>query len=72
MSKSFPHTLKDRAARVDVVTDMMGQLWTAQLDRHGTNDETAPLAVSQAQAEAAVHLAVTLVHWFQSGAVRPV
>jgi hypothetical protein len=57
---------------VDVVADMMGQLWTSQLDRHGTDDETVPLSVSAAKAEAALHLAVTLVHLFQSGAVRSV
>lgn len=55
---------------VSTVAEMMGELWTSQLDRHGTDDETVPLSVSASQAEAAVHLAVTLVHWFQSGFVR--
>jgi hypothetical protein len=55
---------------VTVVADMMGELWTSQLDRHGTDDESVPLSVSAAQAEAALHLAVTLVQWFQGGAVR--
>lgn len=55
---------------VAAVADMMGVLWTSQLDRHGTDDETVPLSASASQSEAAVHLAVTLVHWFQSGLVR--
>lgn len=54
------------------VANMMGRLWTSQLDRHGTDDESHPLTVSLQQAEAAVHLAVTLVHWCQSGAFRAV
>lgn len=55
---------------LEVVARMMGELWTAQLDRHGTDDESVPLTVSSSQAEAAVHLAVTLVHWFRNGHVR--
>jgi len=54
---------------ISVVADMMGELWTSQLDRHGTDDESVPLSVSSAQAEAAVHLATTLVHWFKGGMV---
>lgn len=56
----------------DVVTviDMLRRLWKSQLDRHGTDDDTQPLSVTPAQAEAAVHLAVTLVHWFRNGHVR--
>lgn len=48
---------------------MMEALWTSQLDRHGSDDESAPLSVSPTQAEAAVHIAATLVHWFRSGHV---
>jgi hypothetical protein len=55
---------------VSVVADMMSELWTTQLDRHGTDDESVPLSVSPGQAEAAVHLALTLVHWFRSGRIR--
>lgn len=46
---------------------MMALLWTAQLNRDGTDDESHPLTVSQEQPEAAAHLAVTLVHWCRSG-----
>lgn len=53
-----------------MVRETMQLLWTSQLDRHGTADETVPLHVSLEEAQAAVHLATTLVHWFQAGAIR--
>lgn len=49
---------------------MCQSIWTSQLDRHGTDDERVPLDVSPREAEAALHLAVTLVHWFRSEAVQ--
>src|SRR5262249_21280790 len=55
---------------VQHVIGMMELLWTAQIDRHGTVDESVPLSVSREEAEAAVHLALTLTHWFQTGAVQ--
>lgn len=55
---------------VDGLASIMAQLWRSQLDRHGTDDESAPLSVSTLQAEAALHLALMLVHWFTSGLVQ--
>lgn len=55
---------------VGQVIGMMELLWKAQLDRHGTPDPTAPLHVTPEKAEAGLHLAATLVHWFQSGVIR--
>jgi hypothetical protein len=55
---------------VAVVIDLMNELWTSQLDRHGTDDESVPLNVSLEQAAAALHIAALLVHWCQSGAFR--
>jgi hypothetical protein len=55
---------------VQHVIGMMELLWTAQIDRHGTADESVPLSVTREEAEAAVHLALTLTHWFQIGLVR--
>jgi hypothetical protein len=52
---------------IQVVIDTIGALWEAQL-RHG--DEAAPVSETQEEADAAVHLAITLVRWFTSGAVR--
>jgi hypothetical protein len=51
---------------VSAFRSMVELLWKAQHDRHGTDDETAPLDIDQAAAEAAVHLAVTIVQWSQS------
>jgi len=47
----------------------MKLVWKSQLDRHGSPDKTAPLNVSQAEAEAAVHICAALVQLFSSGAV---
>jgi hypothetical protein len=55
---------------LDAVLKLMQLLWTSHFDRHGTADESVPLSVSQEQAEAAVHAAVTLVQWFERGFVR--
>jgi hypothetical protein len=54
---------------IEWLLGMLGLLWKSQSDRHGTPDETAPLTVSLPEAQDAVHLAVTLVQWFTSGAV---
>jgi hypothetical protein len=53
-----------------VVRQLMSLVWTGQLDRHGNADESVPLSVTQVQAEAALHAAVTLISWFQRGVVR--
>ena len=56
--------------RGKVLLGMLDLLWKGHADRHGTPDPNVPISVSQSEAEAALHLAVTLVHWFNSGAVR--
>lgn len=53
------------------VISMAELLWTSQLDRHGTNDESVPLKVTKEQADAAVHLAITLTRYFVGGGIRP-
>lgn len=68
--KDKPSKWESDLGSVAVAADMMSELWTTQLDRHGTDDESVPLSVSQRQAEAAVHLALTLVHWFRNGHIR--
>jgi len=55
---------------LEAVRGLMSLVWKYQRDRHGTDDETVPLHVSLEQAEAALHAALTLVHWFQRGFVR--
>lgn len=55
---------------VDTVRKMMATIWKSQFDRHGTDDTTKALNVSQSEAEAAVQVAVTLVQLFRTGAIR--
>lgn len=50
-----------------VVVDMISALWESQL-RHG--NESAPTSETQEEADAAVFMALTLVRWFTTGAVR--
>lgn len=52
---------------VEVLTKMMQLIWTGQTSRHGAQTERR--IETQEEAEMAVHLAVTLVHWFSTGAV---
>ena len=54
---------------IQVVADMMSQVWKGHF-RHG--DETQPFEASAEGTAMIVHLAVVLVHWFQSGKVRRV
>ena len=54
---------------VDTVRKMMKTILKSQFDRHGTDDTTKPLNVSQPEAEAAVQMAVTLVQLFRTGAI---
>lgn len=56
--------------QVRLLSGMMELLWKGQFDRHG--DESKPIQVGQEQAEAAVHLAATLVQWFRTGVVKVV
>lgn len=55
---------------MEMVLETLRLLWTSELDRHGTADESVPLHVSLEEAQGAVHLATTLVHWFHSGVVK--
>ncbi|WP_163544335.1 hypothetical protein [Occultella kanbiaonis] len=66
---SLPLTREDSAApSSETVLRMCQGLWKGHHDRHG-GDPNAPAQVSQAEAEAALFLAVPLVQWFTSGAV---
>ncbi len=51
------------------IVGMMELLWKSQLDRHGTDDEGVPLNIGLPEAQAAVHMAATLVQLFRSGAI---
>lgn len=52
-----------------LVIVMMDAVWTGQAGRHGDPNLPTPPTQTQEEAKAAVHLAVTLVEWFTSGAV---
>lgn len=52
---------------IALVADMMRRLWKGQTSRHGSQNPTRH--ESQREAEMAVHLAATLVHWFAAGLV---
>jgi hypothetical protein len=55
--------------QVLILADMADLIWKGQTGRHGDPDPNAPISVSQEQAQAAVHLAVTVVQWFTTGVV---
>jgi hypothetical protein len=55
---------------LDVVIAMTDLLWRNHSDRHGVPEGVPASPISQAQAEAAVHLAVTLVHIFNNQIYR--
>jgi hypothetical protein len=57
------------ARQVLILADMLDLVWKGQTGRHGDPDPVAPISVSQEQAEAAVHLAVTVVQWFNTRVV---
>lgn len=56
---------------MNVVAQLMRLLWNTQLDRHGNADPNVPISVTLAEAQDAVQAAVTLVQWFEAGAVAP-
>lgn len=51
------------------VRAQMEAVWTGQLDRHGTDDESVPLNVSPKEADAAFSTCLTLVRLFAGGHV---
>lgn len=52
-----------------LIVAMMDALWTGQAGRHGTPVPSTPASQTLIEAEAAVHLAATLVHWFSTGVI---
>lgn len=69
-NKPAKWTVVLEGASMENVADLASMIWTSQLDRHGTDDETVPLSVSQDEADAAVHLAIGLVRLFVGGQVK--
>ncbi len=54
---------------VKAALDLADVVWKSHHDRHGTPDESKPISVSPEEAEAALHAALLLVHWFRAGAI---
>ena len=53
----------------DTLLGMCRLMWKSQPQRHGAPDPHPLAEVSQEEAEAALHVAVTLVQWFSEGYV---
>lgn len=59
-----------RSDQMASLIGMLDALWSGQDGtRHGDSDESTPMDVRQEDAEAALSLALTLVHWFTTGVV---
>jgi hypothetical protein len=65
-----PEKWETTIGTVDHVRETMETVWTNQLDRHGTDDDSIPLNVSQEEADAAFHWCLTLARLFVGGHVR--
>jgi hypothetical protein len=58
----------DQTGNIEPLIKMLELLWKGQTSRHGGRTPTRP--ETEQEAGMAVHLAVLLVHWFATGAVR--
>jgi hypothetical protein len=67
-SDDFRLMLPAPGVPITSVIGMMTALWEGQTSRHGAQNPTRPETI--AEARAAIHLAVVLVHWFSTGIVR--
>ena len=65
-----PSKWKTEIGDVDTVIRMLEAVWGSQTDRHGSGEKNRPPNVTQREAEAALHLAVTLVQLFRTKAIR--
>ncbi|MFI6883977.1 hypothetical protein [Streptosporangium canum] len=61
------HDKNGAPASAEPIIGLIKLLWEGQRDRHAGGPTTKP--TTQEAAEAAVHTAIALVQWFQSGAV---
>lgn len=62
----FAFNDKKEQDSAETVVSLMRRLWESQTDRHATGNYIHP---SQIEAEAAVHMAITLCHFFTNGLV---
>ena len=69
-SAKFQLRLEAKDDPVLSFVSILSTVWTAQLARHGVDDESTPLGVSVEQARDAIALAATVASWAQTGAFR--
>jgi len=60
-------TPKPPLEAVTAFADILGLLWTSQMDRHGTSDDSSPLTVSLEEAQDAVGIATSVLYLVASG-----
>jgi hypothetical protein len=70
--REAPQKWETTLGDVEDLRRQMEAVWKGQTDRHGSDDESVPLAVSQEEADFAVHSCVALVCLFAGGHVRRV
>jgi hypothetical protein len=57
-----------KPSSIDMVVGMISTLWFGHRDRHAGHPTS--ISITQESAEMALHTAITLVHYFNSGAIR--
>jgi hypothetical protein len=67
--RAKPEKWETTIGSIKEVELMMASVWTSQLDRHGTDDESVPLDVSAQQTDAAFAICLALVRPFVGGHV---
>ena len=67
----FPPTLypPEEVDAMEYIVGMLRLLWRSHEIVIGAPDAAPRITTTQTEAEAAVHLAATFFHWFDSGAV---
>lgn len=64
-----PHKWRTPLGDIDLLVARLRSMWSIQ-PRHGVDDPNDVKVVTPEAAEASVHEAITIVHWFQAGLVR--
>lgn len=68
--KAKPDKWETTLGSVPDVVALLESVWKGQLDRHGTDDDTVPFAVTPEEADAAVNTSLLLSRLFLGGHVR--
>jgi len=57
-----------KPSNIVMIVEMISTLWFGHRDRHAGHPTSIPITLESAQM--ALHTAITLVHYFNSGAIR--